>query len=304
MARAEKKAKTRKLLKIVIIAVVVLLLTGIVYQIGKNAVYTITRWNRGIEPVKWGCLQEKVTARAVVINNEMPLMAQFEGRFENTVKDKEKVSKGEKLGSFVAINQQAVLTAPIAGILVLKTDGLEGMFDNLKIGEVGQEVFNYTPKPIPDNNGQIYPGRAVCKVVDNLTPTRLLVKIPETQISRTIKLKQAVEVVYGKKSVGTAYIEEKKQESGSTIMILEFNDFREELMEERYCDLGLVFDSCYGYLVPQKALLEKGSEKGIYCTKEEDLIYKPVKVMAVKDGRAVVEGLDANDMIVTNPPKI
>lgn len=84
-------------------------------------------------------------------------------------------------------------------------------------------------------------------------------------------------------------------------MLLELPAFCPELMGQRYIKVKLVFDSQSGIVIPEKALVNKGSEKGIYCIKEEQVYFKAVKVLKSRNHEAVIDGMEVNDILVSNP---
>ncbi len=304
LVRAERREKLKTLLRVVLICIFAALLIGLIYQIGQKTYAAINKIKQGIEPVRWGCIEDTVSTRAIVINNEVALTAEYEGHFENLVKDQEKVSKGTVLGYLVAYNQKKAVNAPIAGIFTTHSDGLEHIFSQLNFQTAGPEIFHYqTGNPNPDN-GQAYSGRTFCKVVDNLTPTRLLMQIPLEQLGVKITKNQAVSIRLNNKDLGQANIKEIKNDSGAWIILMELNNCREELIDTRFIDIQAVFGSTYGYIVPQKALVNRGNEKGVYCTQGENTIFKPVKILELNDEKAVVEGLDRNDIIITNAQNV
>jgi len=87
-------------------------------------------------------------------------------------------------------------------------------------------------------------------------------------------------------------------------VLVETDGFKEELLNKRKVDAELTLKSPSGYLVPKQSLINHGQEKGIYCLDGEEITFRPVQVQAIKDGTAVVEGLDPNDMVIIKPDKV
>jgi hypothetical protein len=73
------------------------------------------------------------------------------------------------------------------------------------------------------------------------------------------------------------------------------------LLAKRYIDCKCLFNLQNGYLLPQKAVVTKDSTKGIYCVKGQDVYFKPIKVLKQQNKMLLVEGLEANDMVVARP---
>jgi len=300
-ARFVRRGKQKSVIKIVLLVSLAVISLAFIYQIG---VYTMSFYNkisRDVRVVEYGRLEDKQAAKAILLNKEETVTAQYDGRFENMVKDREKTSKGSLLGYYISSQGQTPVSAQASGIFSLKTDGLETVLGNLNLPVVGPEVFQY--QAIPPREGElIAAGQAVYKVVDNLLPTRLLAHYPLGANNNDLKLKQQVKVVMAGKDLGKATITDLKTDFGEQLIMLELNGFREDLLNQRYVDVELVFGSYPGYIVPATALVEKEGKKGVFCTQDESNIFKAVEIVKIKDDKAVVEGLNKNDLLVINPP--
>jgi len=301
-ARLKRKIMQRSALKMILLSGLALLILGFIYQVGQNTYAAIVKLNRDIKVADYGQMEDKLSGAAIVLNKEELASAEFEGRFENMVKDRERTSKGTLLGYYVSSRGQAPLRAPVSGIFTRRTDGLEEVFREINLQTVSPEIFEYQTSTVAEDK-PIQAGQAVYKIVNNLAPTRLLVHFPLDKIDFDIVAKQQVNVISAEKDLGKATVKDMKTDFGEMLMILEFNGFREELLNQRYIGVDVVFDSKSGYLVPEKALVEREGKKGIYCTKDEDITFKPVQIIKIKEGKAVVEGLNKNDLLVLNPPK-
>ncbi|PKM76324.1 MAG: hypothetical protein CVU90_12995 [Firmicutes bacterium HGW-Firmicutes-15] len=299
-ARLKRRIMQRSALKIVLLSCLALLLLGFIYQLGQNSYSTIVKLNRDIKVAEYGHMEDRLSGEAIVLNKEEIASAQFEGRFENMVKDREKTRKGTLLGYYISSRGQTPLQAPVSGIFMRRTDGLEEVFREINLQAVSPEIFQYKTSAVAEDR-PIQAGQAVYKIVNNLEPTRLLVHFPLERIDFDIVAKQQVNVFLAGKDLGTVIVKDMKKDFGEIVMILEFKDFQEELLNQRYIGVELVFNSCSGFLVPEKALVEREGKKGIYCTKDEDITFKPVDIIKIKGGKAIVEGLNKNDILVLNP---
>jgi putative membrane fusion protein len=278
-----------------------LLALGIIYQLSVNAHVAIGKISRNIEVVKYGCLEDKLVGKAIVINREEPVLAQTEGRFENMVKENEKVSKGALLGYFTDAQGKTPLQAQLSGIFVSHPDGLEEIFSAMSLQEVTPEIFAYKISPTTAEQ-PIETGQAIFKIVDSLQPTRLLMQFPLTKVDFEVQDQQSVKILLAGKDLGKAVVTGIKQDSENLFIELECSCFQEELLSQRYVELEVVFNSYSGYLIPDKAIVESEGKKGIYCSNGEDITFKPVKIIKTKDDIVVVEGLNKNDLLVNNPP--
>lgn len=299
-ARLKRRMIQKSVLKLVLLSCLALLTLGFLYQLGLNTYSTVAKLNWDIRVAEYGHIEDKLLGKAIVLNKEELTSAQFEGRFENLVKEREKTRKGSLLGYYISSRGQTPLRAPISGIFMRRTDGLEEVFREINLQAVSPEIFQYKTSSVAEDK-PIQAGQAVYKIVNNLEPTCLLVHFPLDDIDFDIVAKQQVTVMLAGKDLGKATIKDIKKDFGEMLMILELSGFREELLNQRYVEVDLVFDSCSGYLIPKKALVERDGKKGVYCTKDEDITFKPVEIIKVKADKAVVEGLNKNDLLVINP---
>jgi putative membrane fusion protein len=301
-SRIARKQIQKRALKIVLLSCLAVLCLGLIYNLGQNAYSVITILNRDIKQAEYGYIEDKLFGQAVVINKEEVTSAQYPGRFENMVKDKEKTSKGRLLGYYISSRGQTALLAPISGIFIRQTDGLEEVFKDINLQAVTPEVFKYQTRTTAEDK-PIQAGQTLYKITNNLEPTRLLFHSPLERVDFNINVNQKVNVILDGKDLGKATIKEMKQDFNEVLMILEFRDFQEELLNQRFVDIELIFDYRAGYLVPEKALVELDGKKGIYCADGENLTFKAIDVIKLKDGKAIVAGLNDKDMMLLNPTK-
>ena len=302
MARLERRDKKMSVIRVGLLLIVCILALGIIYRFSVNTISTISKLSRDIKVVEYGSMEDKANGKAIVLNKENVVLAQSNGHFENMVKEQEKISKGALLGYFVNAQGQIPIRAQESGTFIRKIDGLEQVFQNIDLQTVTPEIYKYKTTQVKEDQ-PVIAGQPVFKIVDGLVPTRLLVHFPQNSINFDVKLGQQVKILMGGKELGNAIITNMRQDSGELLLIAEFKGFRDELLQQRFVDVDVVFDSRSGYLIPEKALVESYGKKGIYCSNGEDISFKPVTIVKTKDNICLVEGLKQNDMIVTNPPK-
>jgi len=300
MARLERRVKKMTIIKAVMVLCLAVLALGFIYQLGVNTRSTISKLGQDIKAVEYGVLEDKLRGKAIVLRKEEVVLAESEGHFENMLKEKERTPKGSLLGYYMNSQGKTPLRAAVSGIFTCNTDGLEEVFRDVNLQSITPEVFKYkTTHKIEGQPTQA--GQAVYKIVDSLHPTRLLVHLPLDEINFDVEVKQKVNIYFEGKDLGKAEIIEMKKDFGELLIIIEFDGFREDLLSQRYIEIEVVFDSQEGYIIPEKALIEREGKKGIYCLNGEDITFKPVNVIKTKDGMLIVKGLNENDMLLTNP---
>lgn len=300
MARLERRDKRTTLIKIALLSVAALALIGMLYRLGSQAVISLHKFNRHIQVVEYGTMEDKLAGQAAVLNKEDLFLAQEQGRFENLVKDNDKVSKGTLLGYYFDSRGKAPIRASQAGVFVRGTDGLEEVFKKINLEAVTPEVFQYKPTPVFVEK-PVQAGQPIYKIIDSLVPTRLLITMPVDDIDFAIQPKQSVKVLFNGQPLDNGYISDMKSDSKNQLMVVQLNSFNDSLINQRYIKVEIVFSAQTGFLVPEKAIVEKEGKKGVYCSIGEITKFKPIKIIRQKEGITLVDGLDKNDFIVTNP---
>lgn len=301
MARLERRGKRMSVIRVALLLGLCVLALGIIYRLSVNTISTISRFSRDIKVVEYGTMEDRASGKAIVLNKENVVLAEDAGHFENMVKGQEKISKGILLGYFITAQGQIPVRAQESGTFVRQTDGLEEVFRNIALQAVTPEIFKYKTTQVKEDQ-PVVAGQPLFKIVDSLEPTRLLVHFPQNDINFNVQPQQQVKIFLGGKELGKAVIVDMKQDFGELLLVVKFSSFQEQLLHQRFVEVEVVFDSCSGYLIPEKALVENDGKKGIYCSNGEDISFRPVKIIKMKDDIYLVEGLKQNDMIVTNPP--
>lgn len=300
MVRQDRDRKMRSFLKYSVLILITFLTIGLIYRVGQNISTLYNRNNLQTSVTRYGCLQQKLKGEGILLLSETIVAAPANGYFENIVAEKEKVARNTQVGYFISMGRRSPMYAPAAGIFTRQVDGLESALKDIKLSSVGPEVFKY--KAVLANPAQeMKSGQNVYKIVNNLMPSRLLLRFPLQGKNLSISVHNSADLIIDGKSLGSFKIEDLKQDSQQIFMIAEDDQFVEGLLEHRHVKAEIRINSSYGYLIPEKSLAKKGKERGIYCTKGENIVFKPVKVLDQNDDTAVVEGLEATDLIIINP---
>ncbi|CFX57331.1 Uncharacterized [Syntrophomonas zehnderi OL-4] len=303
MKRHEREIVKKRLLKCALLILILFLGTGLIYKTGQNISVWYGRKQLDTTVPIYGCLEDKLKGQGLVLRSEITVKAPTVGRFENAVAERDKVARSTLVGYYLNSGRKTALYAPTAGIYTRRVDGLEAALSDIKLASVGPEVFKYQPL-LPPNTDEIKAGQGVFKIVNNLIPSLILAHFPVSDPDLTINKQQKVKLLVKDKSLGFFQVADYKRDNDEIFLLLESDDFLEELLDSRLLEVEMVYNSSDGYLVPQKSLVKRGQEKGIYCTKGENIIFKTVKVLDQKDDIAVIEGIEANDIIVVNPAAV
>jgi len=300
MARKDKRRNRKSIIKYALLTLIILMLIGLIYKVGQNLITLYNRNQRETAVLQYGCLEDSLEGEGLVLRNEKTIQATANGRFENLVAEKEKVRRQDLLGYSINAGNKIAIRAAMAGIFTRQVDGLEKVLQNVDVKAIGPEIFDYNIQTA-DPGVEIKKGQVVCKIVNNLIPSQLLLHFPQESRDIQVSKDQMVQLYVDSKLMGNFTVRDYKRDFEELVMIVEANEFREDLLNKRLVKVKMVLNSQSGYLVPEKCVLNRGKEKGIYCTKSEEIIFKPVKVLKIKDDIAVVEGLNPTDIIIVNP---
>ena len=297
MARNDR-ARTRKMILRLVILILVLGLTGsLVYLGGRNLMFAYHKHQRDTVLAQYGTIEQKLQGEGWVIRRETVFQAPAIGFFENMVSDGSKVSINTLLGYYLNRDEKIALRASMSGLFTRQIDGLEEVLGDINLSAAGPETFSYRTQQ-HDPEAEFKPGQGLYKIVDNLEPTRLLLQFPPPKDDPKLAQGQPASLRVNGRGLGKCTVIDFKNDFDKLVVMVETPDFREDLLNTRKADAELTMKSPYGYLVPEKSLLNNGKEKGIYCIDGEEICFKPVQVLAVRYGIAVVDGLQPNDMVI------
>lgn len=297
MARNDR-ARTRKtVLRLVILILVMGLAGSLVYLGGRNLMVSYSHHQQDTVLVQYGAIEQKLQGEGLVLRRETVFRAPAAGFFENMVSDGSKVSINTFLGYYLNRDEKTALRAAISGLFTRQIDGLEEVLQDINLSAAGPEIFRYRTQH-HDPEAEFKPGQGLYKIVDNLEPTRLLLQFPQPKDDPQLVQDQPASLRVNGRILGECSVIDFKKDFGKLVVMVETPDFREDLLNIRQVEAELILKSPSGYLVPEESLQIKGKEKGIYCMDGEEICFKPVQVLAVREGIAVVDGLQPNDMVI------
>lgn len=300
MERIKKSQKQDRAVRLASLLVALVLVAAFGYDLEQKAFRNLKEKRMQIAAARQGRLVDSLAGRALVINQEYLIQAPKPGRFENQVKENAKVRKGQTLGCLIDKDQRLPLMAPGTGIYSAQIDGLEQVLEEPVLNAIGPEFFFYQPRTV-NADPVIKAGQPVCKVIDNLTPNILVVRIDgEAACLPDIKPGSRVDLWLEEQKVSSASVREIRLDKPALIK-LETDNFSEAFVGQRYYDVNLTHDSGSGLLVPVGALLGDEADRRVYCYKDGKIYTRKVQVVKIKDRQACVTGVEPNEMIVGDP---
>jgi len=297
----EQRDRTKKsILKYALLIFALAATAGLIYLMGKNLLTAYNYQQREAVVAYYGTMEDILHGNGLVLRSETVVAAPVAGYFENMVKDGTKVRFNALLGYYLNRGDKTPMRASVPGLFTRRIDGLEGALQDIRLSTVGPEVFSYRIR-YHDPGTEFNAGQGVYKIVNNLQPTRLILQFPQPEQHLKLEKNQIARLSVDRRPLGECTVIDFKKDFQKLVIMIETADFREELLNRRQVNVELTLNSQNGYLVPQKSLFNRGKEKGIYCIKGEETLFRPVHVLAIKGGTALVEGLQANDMVILQP---
>lgn len=293
-ARPRKKGRKRALA-----VACILLVSGLfIVYIAVTQIWNFTRGSLiKTEALCSGELKKLYAAEGVLLRNEFLIVSPADGQLKMLVEEGERVRVGDAVaevrtigdGSGSPVSSELLIT-PVAGLVSSRIDGLEGVLkpDQVDILEVAGEKIKAAEAPVQDNS-KCRKGQPVVKIIDNLTPLLICLKVPEGFPPDRIKKDGSITLVWENNEFAGRITAVRDRVSRPEVLISTLG-YPAGLLYERKAGLSLVGGSVSGQLVPVKALVEKEGQAGIYIASKQQFNWVPVEVEGEVNDRAAISG--------------
>ncbi|MGE5379876.1 MAG: HlyD family efflux transporter periplasmic adaptor subunit, partial [Methylocystaceae bacterium] len=245
-----------------------------------------------------------VKVKGLVIRPEQVLPAPVSGRFENVVLNEARVRQGSVIGQLYPTGGGAphAIKAPTTGMVVFGVDGLESAFEGFKFLSCSPEALEYQANFRSLAGEEVKAGQPLLKIVDNLAPLKIVVGFKLSDFAEPWESGKKVEIICGSRNFRAEVTELKGSgDQGMALLTLPGDDFLGRL---RTASFTLVEFKAQGVTVPRSSLVHYGTGLGVYILANEKPKAVSVKIECQNDKKAVVDGLAAGELIVTNPEHI
>lgn len=195
-----------------------------------------------------------------------------------------------------------IVRSPRPGLFSHYTDGWEGRSGPLYLE--GDAFERVRPRGTYTAVGDLVRiGSPLGKIVDNwrwryslvlpLHEGRVLVDYPRLEI----------EFAFSPGETVPARLESYERDDSRRLMSLTYILERQVIGFEqaRWTEATLLFRRREGIIVPEEALFEKEGRRGVYLNQGGRVVFQPVKILDRQDALALVEGLNAGQMIINRP---
>lgn len=253
-----------------------------------------------VEVVKYGELEEKAITPAILMKQETIVKAPAQGRFENQIMEGERVKRGSVAGQFYSEGKikPTSLLVPVSGIISFNPDGWEDVLSKFSLDHGDQNIFDYNPRIVNDGTFQYEEGEPLFKIIDNLTPPRMIVTIDP---SEPLNIDDKLSIRYQNRYLGNAVCQAVFSQKGRQTAILGLSDFDEALLNLRQIEVEYITDIHKGLIISEKCLVENQTGFAVYRIKKGKIELQNIEVLAIVNDQAIVKGLETGDSIVTTP---
>lgn len=247
-----------------------------------------------------GDLKLMYLAEGVLVRDEAVITSPANGQLNILVQEGERVRAGDSIaevktleGDTGASVRTALIRAPRTGVVIYRTDGLEGVLnpgqvDILEIAGIKLKADENAGRD-HGKGGKCDKGQPVMKIVDNLSPVVICLEVPEGFPADRIKKGGIISMIW-ESSQFTGRIAEVRDYRGRPQVVVQALNYPGGFLHRRKMVLGLEGGTAAGCIVSTRSLVEKEGQVGLYIMSKRQVKWVPVKIEGVVDDRAAVSG--------------
>lgn len=297
--RIEKEARIKAFVTNVVTGLIALAVLVCIYQIARAVSHSVGVYRVRTAVAREGFLDDSFTVQAVALQRESVQKAPSTGRLDNILIEGDRARKGSVLGRFYSdgARTQQVIKTENSGLICYHVDGMEGCYQGYSLGQDQGALLQREPEPYHEGSNFV-PGEPIFKVVDNLSPTLLIARIPT---DRACTVEQDFLLRMGQKDIGEATCKEIIRNQGRKIALLQAPGYIAPLLHHRKVKLNLVSHRYEGIVIPASALMQRKEQQGVFLLIGNTVRYKNVTVENAIGSRAVVNEIAPGDQVVVNP---
>jgi putative membrane fusion protein len=259
------------------------------------------------ESAEWSELSETYEGQAIIMRNETVVTAPASGSVAWLVTEGARVHIGAPvalIGGAVSPEKEqgtVELKSPAAGVVSCHLDGWEGILAPANYQRVDLfTLFNSVGrKPLEALPQEVQSGSPVFKIVDNLVDPYFLVKLDGQPVNLAIG--SSVDLEWDSGGAGQGRVVGLQSRSGTCIAIISVSQATGDAFSARTLDVKLINKKCEGIVVPTQALVNQGSEQGVYAKTPLGIKFVRVEVIGTLGDRVALQGIQVGVDVVTNP---
>lgn len=262
-----------------------------------------------VEQVQQGFIQSTVAAEGILVRNEQTVMSPRSGSVKLLATEGERVRVGQIVAQVAAAsldNSNGVttfnITAPRAGIVSYRVDGLEDVYSYKNIKELDlTKVETIKAEQAEIKSGtQIVEGKPLFRIINNLDPVYIIAKLNAG--AALLGNKESFLITPGPDDKKfRAGIVERKFMGKPNQILFKVSTYDNILLGSRKFDFKIITRRYEGNVIPAKAVVKKDGKEGIYTLYKERVKWKAVEVGGKIEDKVVISGVTPDIKVVLSP---
>lgn len=258
-----------------------------------------------------GTASQTATLEGVLIKDEKVFKSPSNGRLHLVEPDGKRLEMGGKAAEIISAEQDVgAVTFDIftdtTGILCSHLDGYESILSPGNIGALEMPVIEKTDvKPVSDGV-KVDKGQPVFKIIDNLSPVSIYGAVPKSAFAGGYPNQNAT-LQAAWQGAGFSLTPGKLKDAGDNLEgLFLLSEYPEQMLHQRKVSITVSTRVLNGLLVPEKAVVFRGDQPGLYLAVKKKALWTPVEIEGAVSGKAAVsgDGIIEGVRYVSNPALI
>lgn len=262
-----------------------------------------------VDQVQQGIIQSTIATEGILVRNEQTVSSPRSGTIRIIAAEGERVRVGQLVAQVAVAsldNSRGVtlfnITAPRAGLVSYRVDGLEGVYsyENLKELDLNK-VETLKPEPVEVKSGsQVVEGRPLIRIINNLDPVYIIAKPQNGAVLPGNKESFLITPGSDDKTFRAGIIERNFLGKPKQIL-LKVSNYDNTLLGGRKFDFKIITQRYEGNVIPAKAVVKKDGKEGIYTVYKERVKWKAVEVDGKIDDKVIISGITPDIKVILSP---
>lgn len=262
-----------------------------------------------VEQVQQGIIQSTVAAEGILVRNEKTVSSPRSGTVKLIAADGERVRVGQVVAQVAVAsleNSNGVtlfnITAPRAGLVSYRVDGLEGVYSYKNLKELDlSKVETLKSETVEIKSGsQVVEGKPLFRIINNLDPVYVITKLKDGAVLPGEKESFLINPGPEDKVFKAGIIERKFLGKPNQIL-LKVSNYDSTLLGGRKFNFKIITQRYEGNVIPAKAVVKKDGKDGIYTVYKERVKWKAVEVEGKIEDKVVIFGVTPDIKVVLSP---
>lgn len=249
-----------------------------------------------------------VALEGILLKSENVLRAPVGGKLHLAAADGDRLKTGAIAAEILAVQQEVGgetydIPTPVAGICCTHLDGLEQVLSPDNIDVLVFPTLEKIGDKATTEGVRVEKGQPVLKIIDNLSPVYVYIDTPKDNIpDLTINKPTWWKATWEDLALSVKphkVLDEGDRWKGYFIL----SAYPDQLLHQRKVRLHITTRTLEGFLVPQRAIVNKDGKDGIFLSVKKKACWTPVTIEGELEGMLAVSGpeLTGDSRYVSNP---